>query len=170
MNFSTQWIIVIGRLFAVLLIQVLIMDRILLFGFANPMVYCYFILLYPLSGNRVLLIMSSFLLGLFIDMFNDTGGAHAAAAVFLAWIRPVLLNFAFGVSYQYNTAKVPSAPLGQQIIFVLSAVLIHHIVLFSLEAGAWSYWALVIKSTLITSVLSTLILLCTFQIFSRKTT
>jgi hypothetical protein len=98
------------------------------------------------------------------------GGAHAAAAVFLAWIRPILLNFAFGVSYQYNTTKVPNAPIGQQIIFVSSAVLIHHLILFSLEAGSWSYWPLVFKSTFITAALSTLILLSAFQLFSRKTT
>ena len=170
MNSSTQWLTVIGRFTAVLLVQVLIVDRIVLFGFANPMVYCYFILLYPLSGNRPWLILSSFSLGLCVDMFNDTGGAHAAAAVFLAWIRPVLLNFAFGVSYQYNTTKVPNAPIGQQIIFVSSAVLIHHLILFSLEAGSWSYLPLVFKSTFITAALSTLILLSAFQLFSRKTT
>ena len=74
MNYSTQWLTVIGRFTAVLLVQVLIMDRIVLFGFANPMVYCYFILLYPLSGNRIWLILSSFSLGLCVDMFNMSGG------------------------------------------------------------------------------------------------
>jgi len=168
MNSSTQWLSILGRFIVVLLIQILIMDRIRLFGFANPLFYCYFILLYPLSGNRVWLILSSFALGLGIDIFNDTGGAHAAASVFLAWIRPVLLNFSFGVSYQYNTTKIPNATVGQQIIFVLSALVLHHLVLFSLEAGSWDYLYLVLKSTLITSLLTTALILSAFQFFSRK--
>ncbi len=170
MNSSTQWLSIIGRFIVVILIQILFMDRILLFGFVNPLIYCYFILLYPLSGSRVWLIISSFILGLSIDMFNDTGGAHAAASVFLAWIRPTLLNFSFGVSYQYNTTKIPNAPMGQQILFVSAAVLLHHLMLFSLEAGSWSYWSLVLKSTLVTSFLSAVLLLSAFQFFSRKTT
>lgn len=168
MNSSVQWFSILGRFFVVLLIQIIVMDRILLFGFANPLIYCYFILLYPLSGNRGWLMVSSFMLGLLIDMFNDTGGAHAAAAVFLAWIRPTLLNFSFGVSYQYNTTKISNAPIGQQIIFVLSAVILHHLVLFSLEAGSWMYWWLVLKSTLTTSLLSSALILSAFQFFSQK--
>ena len=66
---------------------------------------------------------------------------------------------------QHKSAKC----VGQQIIFVLSAVLIHHLILFSLEAGSSSYWPLVIKSTLITAALSIIILLSAFQLFSRKT-
>ena len=170
MNSSTQWLSISGRFLAVLMLQILVMDRILLFGFANPLMYCYFILLYPLSGNRVWLIVSSFALGLGVDIFNDTGGAHAAASVFLAWIRPTLLNFSFGVSYQYNTVKIANAPMGQQLIFVLSAVILHHLVLFSLEAGSWAYWLLVLKSTLITGLLSTVLILTAFQFFNRKNT
>jgi hypothetical protein len=168
MNSSAQWLSILGRFIVVVLIQIFLMDRILLFGFVNPLIYCYFILLYPLQGSRIWLIITSFILGLSIDMFNDTGGAHAAASVFLAWIRPVLLNFSFGVSYQYNTTKIPNAPLGQQIIFVFTAVILHHLVLFSLEAGSWTYWYLVLKSTLLTSLLSTVLILSAFQFFSRK--
>lgn len=168
MNSSTQWFSILGRFIVVFLIQILIMDHLLLFGFVNPLIYCYFILLYPLSGSRIWLMLSSFALGLGIDMFNDTGGVHAAASVFLAWIRPILLNFSFGVSYQYNTTKIPNAPIGQQIIFVLSAVVLHHLVLFSLEAGSWAYWILVLKSTLLTSLLSSALILSVFQFFSRK--
>ncbi len=168
MNSSTQWLSVLGRFIVVFLIQILIMDRVLLFGYANPMIYCYFILLFPLSGNRAWLIISSFILGLGIDMFHNTGGAHAAASVFLAWIRPALLNFSFGVSYQYNTTKIPNAPFGQQILFIVAAVLLHHLVLFSLEAGSWNYGLLVLKSTVITGLLSAALILSSVQFLSHK--
>ena len=78
--------------------------------------------------------------------------------------------FFIWVSYQYNTVKIANAPIGQQIIFVLSAVILHHLVLFSLEAGSWTYWLLVLKSTLITSLLSTVLILTAFQFFNRKNT
>jgi uncharacterized membrane protein YidH (DUF202 family) len=170
MNSSTQWLTIFGRFFLVLLLQVLIMDQVMLFGFVNPLLYCYFILLFPLSGSRIWLLILSFILGLGVDIFNNTGGAHAAASVFLAWIRPALLNFSFGVSYQYNTVKIVNAPLGQQLIFVISAVLLHHLVLFSLEAGSWTYWVLILKSTLITTLISAVIILSAFQFFNRNNT
>jgi len=168
MNFNTNWLYTIGRLLLVILIQILTMDSMLLFGFVNPLFYCFYILFYPISGNRVFLIASSFFLGLLMDAFNDTLGAHASASVFLAWVRPMLLNFSFGLSYQYNTTNIPNSPIGQQIIFIFSAIFIHHFVLFFLEAGSFSYLYLIIQSTLINSLLSSIVILSASQLIRER--
>lgn len=119
------------RFIVLVLVQVLLLDKILFLGYINPYLYPLFIIIYPLTGNKGLLILLSFLLGLSIDMFSDSGGIHAAASVFIAWIRPFVLKYSFGVSYEYNTMRVHSASLSQQMAYVLSMVFVHHFVLFS---------------------------------------
>ena len=64
---QTNWLSELGRFFLVLLLQVLLLNHIRLFGYINPYFYIYFIILYPLTGNRTLLILLSFLLGFGVD-------------------------------------------------------------------------------------------------------
>jgi hypothetical protein len=156
------------RFLVLLLVQVLLLDHINFLGYINPYLYVYFILLYPLTGNKGLLIFLSFLLGLTVDTFNDSGGIHAGASVFIAWIRPLMLKFSFGVSYEYNTVKVNSASFSQQLFYVLGMVLLHHLLLFSLEIFNFDQILLILKSTLFSSIFSTILIFCTLYLFSRK--
>lgn len=121
------------RFLVLLFLQVLLFNNINLFGFLNPYPYLLFILLYPVNGNRSILLLSSFLLGLFLDMFLNSGGIHAAASVILAFIRPSLFRFSFGLSYEYQTIKIADKISSERITFLLLSILIHHLVLFLLE-------------------------------------
>ena len=69
----------ITRFILLLIAQILIFNRIDLFGFINPFPYVLFIILYPVNGNKSGLLAASFLLGLLMDMFWNSGGVHAAA-------------------------------------------------------------------------------------------
>ena len=73
-----------ARFILLVIIQVLLLNQINLFGYINPYLYILFIIIYPFSANKSLLIFLSFLLGLFVDFFSDSGGIHAAASVLLA--------------------------------------------------------------------------------------
>jgi hypothetical protein len=112
---------------------VLLFKNINLFGFLNPYPYLLFILLYPVNGNRSILLLTSFLLGLFLDMFLDSGGIHAAASVVLAFVRPSLFRFSFGLSYEYQTIKIADKISSERITFLILSIFIHHLVLFLLE-------------------------------------
>jgi rod shape-determining protein MreD len=48
-----------------------------------PLPYLLFIILYPVNGNRSGLLITSFLLGLTMDVFSNSGGVHAAACVII---------------------------------------------------------------------------------------
>ncbi len=156
------------RFIVLALLQVLLLDHINFLGYINPYLYVYFILLFPLTGNKALLIFLSFLLGLTMDTFNDSGGIHAGASVFIAWVRPVMLKFSFGVSYEYNTVKVSSASFSQQLFYILGMVLLHHMMLFALEIFNVEQILLILKSTLFSGVFSTILIFCTLYLFSRK--
>ncbi len=156
------------RFLVLVFVQVLLLNQINIMGYVNPFLYPLFILVFPLNGNKSLLILLSFVLGLTIDMFGDSGGVHAAACVFIAWIRPVMLRSSFGVSYQLNTLKISTAPLSKQIGYILLMVFFHHVVLFSLEIFNLNRILLILKSTLFSGVLSAVLMVCTVLLFSRK--
>ena len=156
------------RFIVLVLTQVLILNHINLFGYVNPYLYILFIILYPLTGNKSLLIALGFILGLTMDMFGDSGGIHAAACVTIAFLRPIILKFSFGVSYEYNAVKIQRTDLSNRFIYVFLMVTIHHLILFSLEVFNIDHILLVLKNTLFSGILSMVLILGTIALFSRN--
>lgn len=156
------------RFVGLVMIQVILLDHIHFLGYINPFLYILFIVIYPLSGNKSLLIFLGFLLGLTIDMFNDSGGVHAGATVFIAWLRPLVLKYSFGVSYEYNNVRITQSMVSQQLLYVLSIVFLHHLVLFSLEIFNASQILLIVKSTLFSGIFTSVLLFGSLYLFSKK--
>lgn len=155
------------RFVVLVLIQVLLLNNVNLLGYVNPYIYPLFVLAFPLSGNKTLLIFLGFILGLSVDFFEDSGGVHAAATTAIAWMRPVFLKYAFGVSYEHNTLKISQAPLVKQMVYVLSMLVVHHLILFSLEVFSMDQISLVLRSTILSSLFSTILCCCILVLFSR---
>ncbi len=166
---SNLFFILSFRFIMLALVQVLLLNHINFLGYINPYLYILFIILFPINSNRSLLIILSFLLGLTIDIFGDSGGIHAAACVFIAYIRPLILKFSLGVSYEYNVLKISTIEFRQLIVYVFFMVFLHHIVLFLMEIFNLSHIMLVLKSTLFSGIFSIILILSTISIFSKKT-
>ena len=156
------------RFIFLVFLQVLILNNINFLGYVNPYVYIYFILMFPLDGNKALLIFLSFLLGLSVDIFEDSGGVHAAACVVIAYLRPLALKFSFGVSYEYNTVKIKKADPLERLTYIVVLVLIHHFTLFAMEILSFNHILLLLKSTLFSGIFTILLILCSLILFSRK--
>lgn len=141
----------IARFVLLLAAQVLIFNRIDLFGFINPFPYVLFIILYPVNGNKTGLLVASFFLGLLMDMFWNSGGVHAAASLLLAYYRPAIFKFSFGLSYEYQTVKLNDFLTPERFSFILIAVVLHHFVLFVLEVFKLSFlWDILVRTLLST--------------------
>jgi len=158
----------IVKFILLLLLQVLLLNKINFLGYINPYIYIIFILTFPLDGNKSLLIFLSFLLGLSVDMFSDSGGVHAAASVFIGYLRPVFLKFSFGVSYEYNMVKLHKTPWGERLTYITAMVVLHHLMLFLLEIFSLSNILLTLKSTLFSGIFSILLIVCVLTLFSRS--
>lgn len=156
------------RFIVLILIQALVLNNINFLGYINPFIYVLFVLLYPIKNNRMLFIFLSFLLGLTLDMFLDSGGVNAAASVTIAYIRPLFLKFSFGASYEHQTVKFSNTEFGQRFTYILFLVLIHHLILFSLEIFNVSQILLILKKTLFSSIFTILLCLIITILFSRK--
>lgn len=70
------------------LVQILFLKNLALFGVAYCFIYLVAILSLPINISHFPLILISFGIGLFIDVFYDTLGMNAAAATLLAFLRP----------------------------------------------------------------------------------
>lgn len=165
---SNDIFINIVRFIVLVFLQVLILNNINLAGFINPYLYIIFILLYPLDGNKGLLIFLSFLLGLSVDIFEDSGGVHAAACAFIAYIRPVVLKYSFGVSYEYNSVKIRKADPMERFTYIASLVFMHHFIMFSLEIFSVDHILLLLKSTLFSGIFTIVLIVSTLVLFNRK--
>ena len=141
----------IARFILLLVAQVLIFNQIDLFGFINPFPYVLFIILYPVNGNKSGLLAASFLLGLLMDMFWNSGGVHAAACLVLAYYRPAIFKFSFGLSYEYQTVRLNDVVTPERFSFLLIAIVLHHFVLFVLEVFKVSFlWDILVRTVLST--------------------
>ncbi|KGO88125.1 rod shape-determining protein MreD [Flavobacterium rivuli WB 3.3-2 = DSM 21788] len=157
-------IINILRFILLLAIQVAVLNRLDLFGFLNPYPYILYILLYPVNGNKALLLVSAFFMGLFIDMFLNTGGPHAAASVTLAFLRPTFFKFSFGVSYEYQTIKINDRLSPERFSFILISVITHHLILFLLEVFRFNLILTALLHTLYTTLFTLVICIITIYL------
>ena len=132
--------------------QVILLNNINFLGFINPYTYIIFILLFPIKNNRLIFLTTAFLLGITIDMFMDSGGVHAASSVLLAYARPVILKFSFGTLYKHQTVKFSALEFGSLFNYIAIGVVLHHLVLYSLEVFNISQILLILKKTLSTSI------------------
>lgn len=158
----------IVRFVGLILLQVLILSNINFLGYINPYLYVLFILLYPFNSNQTLFLILSFLLGLSIDIFEDSGGIHAAACLIAAFVRPTLLRFSFGVSYDHQNIKLSATPFGARLTYIFIMVLIHHLVLFSLEMFSLTHIILILKKTLFSSIFTGILVILSLSLFSKK--
>src|SRR5690606_2551600 len=80
------------RFIILIFAQVFLLKNMVFYNLNVPFLYILFILLLPLETPTWLLFVLSFLLGIIIDLFNDTLGLHAAACIVLALMRVFFIN------------------------------------------------------------------------------
>jgi hypothetical protein len=155
----------IARFFLLLAAQVLIFNNINFFGYLNPFPYVLFIILYPVNGNKSGLLFSSFLLGIMLDMFCNSGGVHAAASVSLAYLRPTFFKFSFGVSYEYQTVKINDKLTPERFSFILISIVTHHFILFILETFRLNFFFNILIQTIFCTVFTLVISIIIIYLF-----
>ena len=144
--------------FAYVLVQVIFLRNVVLFDMAFCFIYVGFLLFLPLETNRLLLMVLGFLTGFIVDIFYDSLGIHAAACVFIMFVRNIWLN---SITPQggYDAGMVPSIRSnGWQwfFMYLIPLVFLHHAVLFFVEASGFSLFGFtmmkILMSTLFTVV------------------
>lgn len=134
------------------------LNHIELFGCATPFLYVYFIMLFRRGFPRWAVLLWSFFLGIFIDMFSNTPGVAASSATFIGLLQPYLLNlFAPRDSSDDMMPTMKSLGVARYVYYTIICVFIFNLLFFTVEMFSffnWLQWALnLCGSTVLTVVL-----------------
>ncbi len=149
------------RFLFLLLIQIVVFNNIGIFNMVNPYLYVLFIILLPLDTPLYLLLSLSFLMGLSVDTFSNTGGIHAAACTLIAFMRPLILLI-ITPRGGYEHQSVPNLRnMGIQwfLAYSITLVLIHHLVLFQIEVFRFNEFLITLTRSILSSIFTLLLIL-----------
>ena len=151
------------------LLQVFVLNNVLLFGYVNPYVYISFIFLFPFKKNRFPILTAAFSLGLLIDFFSNSGGIHAFATLFIAFVRLYFFKMVFQKNEtDFDFFSLNQEAFGKTFNFTVILTVIHHFILFSLINFSFQNFSSVITNTLLSSVFTLMLYFLGSFIFSSK--
>lgn len=147
-------------LFIVLVLtQAVIFNHIVLFSIGLAPVFIYFIIKLPVNLSAAKVISLSFLLGLAIDIFQDTPGVNALACTCLGGARRTIMRLYIPreEDIQHSIPSIRTLGAGVFAKYVLTMTFAYCLLLFVIEAFTFFnpviLLARVVASTLLTSVL-----------------
>lgn len=140
------------------LVQVLILNHIHLFNVATPLVYVYFVLLFPRDHKRWLSILLAFFFGLILDSFSNTPGETAFALTLTAFLQPYVLELYLERDDSENfKPSMASMGFAKYATYVLLLTFVFSLTLFTIEAFSffnWLQWlSCVLGSWAVTSII-----------------
>jgi hypothetical protein len=150
-------------------LQVVVFNNMQVGTFVNIFIYVGFVLFLPFETPKALLLVLSLVMGLFMDMFSNTGGLHAASLVFMAFCRPGVLRL-IEPRDGYDSSSEPTIAamgLGWFVTYALLLVFLHSFLCFFLEAFRMSEFFFTLGK-IILSTFVTVLLLITAQLVTAK--
>ncbi len=155
--------------FILVLLQALVLNNILLFGYITPYLYIALIFYFPFKTNRFPILSIAFILGLFFDSLFNSGGAHAFSTLFIAFLRPTIFRFAFQkTESDYEYFDLNQETFGNFFNYIVILTFLHHFILFSLINFSFNNFSKVIVNTLLSGVFTLLLFFIGHFIFRKK--
>lgn len=168
----------IFRFCAIVLIQVLVLNKISIqwwthpsgFPIFVPYLYPLFILVLPLRIPVWQVLLWGFVTGLTIDVFMNTAGMHAFATVLIAWLRTTALNMLLPKNRTEYTTHLPGVKsMGWIPFLAYSAILlfIHHAVFFYIETWSFANPGILLLKICASSITSLLLVMVYTLLFTQ---
>lgn len=131
-------IAVIGVLF----FQLMVLNRLNISQNIFPIIYPMLLFTVIRNINRSILLLFGFVLGFFVDVFSNTGGAHAVACSVVAFVRPFFLSSIGPMDMGSEQIKPSIFTLGIKkfAVYAFFLLAIHHIIFFILEVFTFSHF------------------------------
>ncbi len=155
--------------FFLLFLQVFVLNNILFFGYINPYLYIAFVFYYPLKENRFPFLLASFLLGLSVDFFSDSGGIHAFSILSIAYFRLSFVKIYFRkIPVDYPFFKLQSESFGKIFNYVVTLTVIHHLIFFSFANFSFQNISHVLLNTIYSSIFTLILYFLGTYIFTKN--
>ena len=158
------------RFIILLIIQVAVLKYIDLGMHISILLYPLFIVLLPFHTPNWMLIISSFLLGLSVDVFYDSLGVHAFVGTLVGYLRPMIANLV-APRGGYDVQQTPTKhSLGIEWFIRYSGIIffLHLLVFFILEFFSINHFGVLLLNTLISFVIVMIINVIVQYIFNPK--
>ena len=153
-----EWIREIGRCLLLVVLQVLLFDHMHIAIWGFPMVYVLFLLNLSPRLPRWAELLIGAALGLLMDIWYSSLGIHMAACVAVAFLRPLLLgNMLQDVERIKDNISGATIGAAEYVKITVILVIMHHFIVFALEAWNMSQSGLVLLQTLISSLMTLVI-------------
>lgn len=124
--------------------QALVFNHIHLLNVATPLLHVYFVVGFFRGTPRWVLLVWGFLMGLLIDMFENTPGVTCSSLTLLALLQPMLLElFVSHDAPDGLRAGFQTLGFAKYCYFLALLLLIYVVVFFSVEMFTffhWLYW------------------------------
>ncbi len=163
---------VLGAYVLIVLVQVLIFNHIKISPLSiTPMFYVLFILIVPFEVPNWLQLFFAFVLGYTVDMFADSPGLNTAASVFMAFLRPMILNM-LAPRDGYESGLYPYLTYMGMAWFVrycIPLVVAHHLSYFLIDSiGFFHFSQVLIRIVATSGVTVVFIILSQFIAFRKR--
>lgn len=162
----------IGLFVLIVAIQVLILNNVNVNGFGTPLVYVGLIIALPYALNRSVKLLVGFLLGAVIDLSVGCAGVHAAATTAASMAYVLSADFFMPNEDKRLYALMTPSPMsmgwGQFVRFALVVVLVHHTVLYAVEAMSLAHVLFLIIRIVLSGVTTMALILVTEYYISRR--
>ncbi|MBO7501795.1 MAG: rod shape-determining protein MreD [Paludibacteraceae bacterium] len=149
----------IVRFLVLLILQVLLFNHLNGWGLCHPYIYIMALICMPLLPRWADMLVA-FSLGLVMDMFCSSLGIHTAACVLIAYLRPLLLaKMVQDLDRVTQDVSIESVGLNQFVRLTVVLCLLHHAVVFLLDAGTLSHFWILLLRWMISSAITLLVIL-----------
>ncbi len=142
-------------------LQVFVVNQMLQYNLVNPFIYPLFILLLPVNTSFLLVLFLSFTLGLAVDLLQFTSGIHAAATVFMGFLRIFFLRTLLSKeNYEKNiTPDIRNKGLAWFSVYAFVLLFFHHLMLYFLEVFTFAEFEFTMMKTLLSVIASLVIII-----------
>lgn len=166
---NLRFIVNIITIFFLVLLQVFVFSNLKLGGVVSPCIYIIFIILYPPTNNRFLLLLFCFLLGVGVDTFESTGGINAIACLTIGFLSKHIIKVISGTRFfEIEEFKFSDFNAVQWFIYVVVMVFIHQFIVFVLESFSLSNLDNLIMKILYSTAFSTAFIIFYLVLFRKK--
>lgn len=159
---------------AVLFVQIFLLDNINIGAsvalWMRPMIFPLIVLLLPLEWKMIWVVLVSYGIGYVMDISLGGEGLYAATLLPISLIRPSLVYLIGHHSIDLGETKhlLSRLTARQMMLYITSALFIHHTLFFFFEALSLSHFMQVVMTILCSLLLSTIIGWFVVRLFISK--
>jgi rod shape-determining protein MreD len=155
--------------FFLLFLQVFLLNNINFLGYVNPYLYIAFVFFYPLRENRFTFLLTTFLLGISVDFFSDSGGIHAFSILCIGYIRLFFIRVFFRkLPADFPFFNLQLEAFGKVFNYVVTLTVIHHFIFFSFANFSIQNISHVLLNTLFSSIFTLILFFLGTYIFTKN--